>query len=127
MKHMKASDIMVEDVVTVDRDALLPDVAARMIKHRISGMPVLDDKQTLVGVIASRDLMAYVPSEKFQSTRVADVMVRNVLAFSPDTPLSSIVNSFANRGVGRVPIVEKGTLVGIICRREILAEVLDAG
>ena len=54
---MKAGDIMTRNVITIDADSTVAQAAQRMLDHRISGMPVVDDGGRVIGIISEGDLL----------------------------------------------------------------------
>jgi len=142
---MKAADIMTRRMVTIDPDSSIADAAKRMIEHRISGMPVLDTDGRLVGLISEGDLLhrsemgtdqrqrrswwlrfisgptgAADDYVKSHSHKVGDVMTRSVVSVSPDASLSEIVRVLERHRIKRVPVLDNGTLVGIVSRANLL-------
>jgi len=134
---MHASDVMTRDVITVSPEDRLQDVAKVLLKHRISGVPVLDKNEKLVGVVSEGDLMRraetdtdnhrswwlrlFVGAEtlandyvRSHARKVADIMTTSVLTAAPDTALME-----RNR-VKRLPIVEGGRLIGIVSRANLM-------
>jgi len=110
---MKARDVMVSPVITVPATASVRDVAAALLQHGISAVPVVDDHNRLVGIVSEGDLMrrseagterrrswwltGFAGSEtlaaeyvKSHALRVVDVMTRNVVTATPDIPLHEI-------------------------------------
>jgi CBS domain-containing protein len=143
---MKARDIMVSPVITVKQSCTVQEVAKTFVEHRISGVPVVDDQGMLVGIVSEGDLMhrseadterkrlwwllALTAEEtlaadyvKAHACRVADVMTRHVITAAPDTPLREIAALLEKNSVKRVPIMEKGQLVGIISRANLVQAV----
>ena len=134
---MKAADVMVSNVITVDVNVTIGEVAAILLNNHISAAPVVDEKGGLVGIVSEGDLMRrpeigttrrhswwlelistgwasaneYIKSH---SGKVADVMTRNVVTAKPDTPLGEIAGLLERNRIKRVPIVEGGKLVGIV-------------
>lgn len=140
---MKASDIMVPDVITVSPDTNIQDVAALLLKHRISGVPVVDTGGKLVGIVSEGDLLRRADAGtgherswwlkllmgrevlaaeyvKEHSRKVADVMSRDVIAAEPSTPVNEIAALLERNRIKRVPIVRDGALVGIVSRANLL-------
>ena len=137
------SDVMTTPVVTVTEDAPLKDVAAKLLEHRISGMPVLDGRGQLVGVISEADLLLKeqgadaIPHRRFEwllgesgSTRAARlkldaVVARQAMTSPPVTadPSDSIrlaAEIMVERGINRLPVVEGERLVGIVTRADLV-------
>ena len=146
---MKARDVMVSPVITVKQSCTVREVAKTFIEHRISGVPVVDDQGKLVGIVSESDLMhrseagterrrswwlhALTADEtladdyvKAHACRVADVMTRDVITAAPDTTLSEIAALLEKNAVKRVPIVDKGQLVGIISRANLVQAVASS-
>jgi CBS domain-containing protein len=146
---MKASDVMVSNVITVPITATIGETAATLLNNHISGAPVLGEKGELVGIVSEGDLMRrpetgtakppswwleLISSErslaseyiKSHSRKVVDVMSRNVVTASPDTPLGDIAALLERNRIKRVPIVEGGKIVGIVSRANILQALASA-
>jgi CBS domain-containing protein len=95
-----------------------------MQKSNMSCLPVVDRENFLVGIISEYDIMNFALSGEADRTYVRDTMTKNVIAFSPNDSLETIVNICMGKRVHRAPVVENGRLVGIISRRDILREML---
>lgn len=145
---MKASDVMTKSVLCVTLDATVREVARTMIREKISGLPVVNEDNLLVGIVTEGDLLRraeagtgrsrphwlefLVGSQKLaseyvaaHSQRVADVMSRNVAAVSEDAPLQDIVAIMERKGIKRVPVVCEGRVVGIVSRANLLRAVAE--
>src|ERR1051326_2996690 len=106
---MKARDVMVAPVITTNRNASVKEVAQVLLKNHISALPVVDDKERLVGIISEGDLLhrpengtekrrpwwliALTGSDalaadyiKDHAHKVTDAMTRDVITASPETP-----------------------------------------
>src|SRR6476620_6526898 len=140
---MKASDVMVSNVITVGVNASIGEVAAILFNNNISGVPVVGDKGELVGIVSEGDLirgpepgtskrhswwLELLSNErtlaaeyvKSHSRKVADVMTSDVITAKPDTPLGEIAAMLERNRIKRVPIVEGGKIVGLVSRANIL-------
>lgn len=140
---MKASDVMVTDVITVTPESDVPTVATLLLTNHISGAPVVDGQGKLVGMISEGDLLrrseAGTAHErpwwlrllmgrellageflKEHSRRVGDLMTRDVVSAAPDTPVADIATLLERHRIKRVPIVEGGTVVGIVSRANLI-------
>jgi len=124
MKTTKAADIMTTNVITAKKDMVLTDVIALLLRWHISAMPVVDDDDRIVGIVSEIDLVNMTFDGNAADTTVEEVMVTNIVSFSPDTQLADLVQSFSKRHLRRVPIIDKGKVVGIVSRRDILRELL---
>lgn len=140
---MKAKDVMTHCLVSITPDAPIRDAIARMISHQVSGMPVIEQDGTLVGMITESDFLrraemhteapqrrwlelllgpASVADEYSRSHggTVKDVMSSHVVTAGKETPLSEIVSRMEEHGIKRVPIVEDRRVVGIVSRADLM-------
>lgn len=124
MKTTKAADIMTTNVITAKKNMVLTDVIALLLRWHISAMPVVDDEDRIVGIVSEIDLVNLTFDGNAADTTVEEVMVTDIVSFSPDTQLADLVQSFSKRHLRRVPIIDKGKVVGIVSRRDILREML---
>jgi len=143
---MKARDVMVSPVITVKPSTSVKEVAKTFLGRRISAVPVVDDKGKVVGIVSEGDLMHRSEADterrrswwllgltgeetlaaeyvKAHARKVADVMTRNVITASPDTPLHEIAALLEKNSIKRVPIVNNGQLVGIVSRANLIQAV----
>ena len=148
---MKARDIMSAAVITVGPDTTVAEVGALLLKHRISGVPVLEDGQ-LVGLVSEADLLhrheigtarpvpvgpgwlrLFSPDRsasdyvKSHARRAGDLMTREVVSIAPDTPVADIVALFETRGIKRVPVLRGKKLVGIVSRANLVRAIAVKG
>jgi CBS domain-containing protein len=140
---MRAADVMVTNVITVEPDASVQDVARLLLTNRISGLPVVNADGKLVGIVSEGDLLHRVEAGterrrswwlaaltgrdvlaaeyvREHSHKVADVMTRHVVTAAPDTTLQEIATLLEKNGIKRVPIVQDGKIVGIVSRANLL-------
>ena len=124
MKTKKAADIMTTNVITVKKDMVLTEVISLLLRWHISALPVVDDEDKLIGIVSEIDLVNLTFDGNAADTTVEEIMVTDIVSFSPNTQLADLVQIFSKRHLRRVPIVEEGKVVGIISRRDILREML---
>lgn len=124
MKTMKAADLMTTDVITVRKDMVLTKVMELLLRWHISGLPVVDEEDKLVGIISEIDLVNLTFSGNAADTQVEEVMTKKVTTFDPGSDLAELIECFSRQRLRRVPIVENGKVVGIVSRRDILRELL---
>ncbi|PDT75001.1 CBS domain-containing protein [Bradyrhizobium sp. C9] len=147
---MQARDVMVSPVITVGVNATVQRVAAILLQHRISAVPVVDDGGKVVGIVTESDLMhrteagterpyswwlrllsgdAQMASDyvKSHAVKIRDIMTREVATATPETPVHDIAALLEKHRIKRVPIVDKhGQLVGIVSRANLLQAVASA-
>src|SRR5258708_12730017 len=120
---MIASDIMTRKVATIQPEASAQEAAQLLDQRRISGAPVVDADDKIIGIITEADVISKVDRE---GLRVSDIMSYNVIAISEETPVSEIAALLTDRKINRVPLVRDGNLVGIVSPADIFPSVPQA-
>jgi CBS domain-containing protein len=141
---MQAKDVMTTEVLTVQKFDSVLAVADILASRNISGLPVVDKQEKVIGIITQadilsvvgvrkdntfKDLLKHMLGEPFPERRigdiVGDVMTPAVLTASPETNIAEIVRLMDEKKIRRLPVVDgKKKLVGIISRADILKAVL---
>ncbi len=140
---MKARDIMSTKVVTVSPSTSVRVIAGLMVEKHVSGLPVLNDNGTLVGMVSEGHLLrrpeigtqkhrrrwvsffSGVDSQareftKSHALRAGDVMTKQVIHVSEETPLGDVVGLMEKHNIKRLPVLSDGKLVGIVSRADLL-------
>jgi len=145
---MKVSEIMTKDVMTVKRDTSVNEVAKLMGAHDISGVPVVDDENHVVGIITELDLIVRntrlemphfvavmdwgrIPLERpkharerlqhMLGTQAADIMTEKVETIGPDAPVEDLAELMVKHRFNPVPVVdENNQLIGIVSRADLI-------
>lgn len=117
---MKAQDIMTTEVIAVDRTTSVKDAAVKMAEADV-GSVIVNDKNSLVGIITDRDITIRGVAEKDDLAKVTceDVMSENVVTATSDTDMEDVIGLMSEHQIKRVPILEKDSVVGIISLRDI--------
>ncbi len=124
--ELKAQDIMRSASVTIAGDTNIYDAIEAMVKHNITGLPVLDKKGFLDGIISEKDVLRLLyDCETAEADMVSDYMTRNVVSFSGQAGIDEICECFLRNNFRRVAIVENGRLRGLISRRNIISACRD--
>jgi len=122
---LKAKDVMSRTVTTIHAGKTLLEAIKLLVCNEISGMPVVDEKEKMIGIITEKDVLNFIFSGNLKNTRVEEIMTKKVVSFSPETNVDTIALSIGHNRFRRVPIVEGDKVVGIISRRDIIRTVLD--
>jgi CBS domain-containing protein len=142
---MNASEVMATNVIAVGPNASVQEVADILLTSRISAAPVGDNHGDLIGIISEDDLIrrAELGTERRRSwwleiftsdskedlaieyvkshaRKVGDVMTREVITATPGTPLRDVAALLEKNRIKRVPIVERGKMVGIVSRANLV-------
>ena len=124
MTETTAKEIMTRDVIQATEDMTIEEALIVLINHRITGLPVVNKKGKMTGVISEYDILNQISDTKKKSSKVFQQKIAystEVEAISEDMPLSKIVLEFIDTKFRRLPVVDKkGKLVGIITRRDLM-------
>ena len=113
---MKARDLMTKNVVTCGPSQSIERAAAMLSEKKISGLPVVDERGYILGVLSEVDIITRQPEHK----TVGDVMTRTVIAVNEETPIERIAAQIAQHRIKRVPVTRDGVLVGIVTRSDLV-------
>jgi CBS domain-containing protein len=144
---------MTTEVITVSPETLVSDLAQTLTGKNIGGVPVVDADGRLVGIVTQSDLVErardlemppainildlhvylQIPShlfhkvEKMLGATVGDIMTARPLTVSPETPVPQLAALMAKQKVHTLPVVEKGRIVGIIGKMDLVRSVAREG
>lgn len=144
---MQARDISTKNVVTVKENTPIEQIAALIIEYQISGLPVVDDHNLLVGMVTEHDLLykrklplsiswvynygAYTSTEVEQERRkghariASEIMTDKVVCIEESTPLVEIVGLMISKGLKRLPVTKGRELLGIVSKADVLKAILS--
>ncbi len=120
---IKAKDIMTKDVITVKTDTPIINVLELIAEHNISGLPVVEDDMTLVGIVSEKDVLSLF-YDNGDETTVNDFMTQPPLFFDEEESLIDVCDFLRKNVFRRVPITSEGKLVGIISIRDVIEYIL---
>ena len=140
---MQARDVMTRQVITVEPETDVREIAKRLVENRISAVPVVDAGGQLVGIASEGDLMRrpesgmerrpswwlsllLLPEEqarkyvKTHGRHAQDVMTKHVLTVDEDASLETIADVLEKHRIKRVPVARQGKVMGIVSRADLL-------
>ena len=141
-----AKEIMTSEVITVNEELNVGDLAALFWEKRIGGAPVVDSEGKLLGVVTESDLIdqskkVHIPTimsvldsmiflenpakldkeiKKMTGTQVKDIYSAEVITVVQDTPMDEVASIMANRKIHTLPVVDGDKLVGVIGKADII-------
>jgi CBS domain-containing protein len=132
-KNLRVADVMTKDPLVVNEEDNLERIQEGMDSFHFRHIPVVDGER-LVGLISQRDILRFAvsgldsaaPARQRDSwiqehTFVAEIMQRDVVTATPDTPLAEAARAMLEGRVGSLPVVEEGNrLVGIVTETDML-------
>lgn len=117
-------EIMSTSLETVHPSDVLPDVVDRIVRTKTGGLPIVDDRGLLVGIITERDVLQVLTSYKSQSL-VEDVMTTSLRVITPDETIQGAGKEMTRRNFRRLPVVSNDVLFGIVTAMDIMKYVGD--
>ena len=111
--------IMTQKVVAVLSTAKISEAISLMKEANIGGLPVVDDKNSVKGIITERDI-ADLFAGRFSTVRVSQIMSEKVISALPTTTIFEAGKTMASQGFRRLPITSNGKLLGIITAMDII-------
>ncbi|HPB34081.1 MAG TPA: CBS domain-containing protein, partial [Caldisericia bacterium] len=113
-----AKDIMSSPVKTIDIDSSLEEAKNIMLRFNFSGLPVTKNGK-IIGIV-TRSEISKVELLGLTNFKVKDFMIEKFIFVTPDTSLEDIEKIMVEKNIGRIPVIVKGKVVGIITRSDIL-------
>ncbi|MDH4318627.1 MAG: CBS domain-containing protein [Desulfobulbaceae bacterium] len=143
---LQAKDIMTREVITVQEKTLVRELAKILAERKISGMPVMDENDNMVGVVTENDLIdqakkVHIPTvvgildsflflespeklhkdlQKMAGIKAGDICCRKVITVEEETPLDEIATIMAEKKIHTLPVTRDGELVGVIGKTDII-------
>ncbi len=147
---MQAANVMTTEVISIRPETTVQEIANLLLNKRISAVPVVDEKEQLLGIVSEGDLIRRVESDtevrsswwlkaltstqkkardyvKSHGRKASDVMTSNVITISEETPLHEIARILEQKHIKRVPVTRGEKLVGIVSRANLLHGLVAGG
>lgn len=135
----KVSDIMTLGTATVRENDTVLRAVELLTDHRISALPVLDDAETLTGILTEGDFLrlngfhlATLLAKPLEARRkelelslVREVMTHDCITTGPDTSLYDVIELMDRHALKRLPVVAEGKLVGLLSRSDLLRALVE--
>src|SRR5262245_56365671 len=114
---MKVSEIMTKAVISVPESETIEGVARLLARHGVSGLPVVNEHGTPIGMVTEYNLLAKtVPT-------VGRIMSRGLISVSPETDIEEVRHLLTNQRIRRVPVLQGDQLVGIVSRSDLIKQI----
>lgn len=127
---IKVSDYMTQKLITFRPDQSVLEVMDSLIKNKISGGPVVNEKNELLGIISEGDCMKQISESRYYNMPMDDMLVEKHMVHEVETidgnmNVFDAANKFVNSKRRRFPIIENGKLVGQISQKDVLKAALQ--
>ncbi|WP_456369515.1 CBS domain-containing protein [Geoglobus sp.] len=107
-------EIMEKNVMSVHYTSSWEDALELMLEHNVGGAPIVDDDESVVGIITERDIMVFLASRARYDGRVKDFMTRGVITAEPETSIEDAIRLMVSKRFRRLPVVKDGILLGLL-------------
>ncbi len=146
-KRILVKDVMTKNVIAVKKDTKVTELIEILTKNRISGVPVVDEENRVLGIVSEADLLFTTKTGKIRGLReflkrligeeystlatpfsgdlkVEDIMTSPVITASPDMDIEEASKILSEKRIKRLPVVdENGKLIGIITRHDLVSAI----
>ncbi|MDG5490544.1 CBS domain-containing protein [Psychroserpens sp. SPM9] len=124
------NDFMTRDLITFKPEQTVEEVIQILIKNKISGGPVVNQNNELVGIISEGDCLKDISESRYynmpmEQHTVENRMAKNVETIDGNMNVFDAANKFLESKIRRFPIVENGKLVGQISQKDILKAAIE--
>ncbi|OIO37870.1 MAG: hypothetical protein AUJ75_03535 [Candidatus Omnitrophica bacterium CG1_02_49_10] len=116
----KVRDVMTGRVTVVKVDTDVQRICKMLIKNRVSGLPVVDKKERLVGFVSERDIIGAVGSKNFLKKKAKDVMSKKVVSVPEELKVEEVSRIFTEKPYRYLPVTKGGKVAGIISRKDVI-------
>lgn len=128
--RIKVKDYMTTNLITFKAKQHIEEVIETLIKHRISGGPVVNDKNELIGIISEGDCIKQISESRYYNMPIEKTNIEKCMATEVDTidgnmNVFDAANKFLQSKHRRFPIIENGKLVGQISQKDVLKAAME--
>ena len=125
VRPVTVEDYMTRRLVTFRPDQTMDQVLDLLLAKNISGGPVIDENNNLIGIISEGDCLKEVVKGKYNnvptlSGYVRDYMATDVKSVSPDLNIFELAQMFLNMRLRRFPVMKDGRLLGLISQKDVM-------
>lgn len=143
---MKVKDLMSKKVFTVKKDTTVEEIAHILAENNISGVPVIDEHDKVIGIVTQKDLLYKEIEPRFPAvveilggliflkgvrhyqeelkklvaTKAEDLMTTKVVTISEDEDIERVAELMVEMDINRIPVLKDGKLSGIIGRADVV-------
>ena len=148
---MKVEEVMVKNVISVNRNSSIEEIVEVLTKNKLSGIPVLSDGGYLVGMVTEGDLLRLETTprlpefinllgaviyyhgvdtynedfKKMLAQKAADIMTEDVITVKEGTDIAEVAHLMLDNNIKQVPVVDGSKIVGMVARADIIKLLLN--
>lgn len=145
---MKVKEIMTKKVISVNQETRISEIAKLIFNNNLTGMPVINEKNEVIGIITESDLIAretkiHIPSyiqflekvscvkgekdirmkeqcKKILNIKAKDIMTKNPICVDPEVSVKKLADLFTQKRINPIPVVKNNKMVGIVSRADLI-------
>jgi len=123
---LEARDVMTRQVICIKKDTPIFEAIRLMVKNNVTGVPVVENDMTLVGMLSEQDVLRLFHTYDDEKDRmVNDFMTQPVVHFEEEELLLDVCYCLRDNSIRRVPVTSNGKVTGVISRSDILKCILE--
>ena len=148
---MKVEEVMVRDVISVNRNSSIEEIVEVLTKNKLSGIPVLSDGGYLAGIVTEGDLLRLETTprlpefinllgaviyyhgvdtynedfKKMLAQKATDIMTEDVITVKEGTDIAEVAHLMLDNNIKQVPVVDGSKIVGMVGRADIIKLLLN--
>lgn len=130
LAKIAASDYMTTRIITVTPDTDVSHAIKKLLDHKITSVPVIDERGKLVGIFSEKDCMKVAVETAYNQSmggKVSEFMTKDPLIISADTSLVDVAEKFQESPLRSFPVFQEGQLAGMISRIDVLRALVAMG
>jgi diguanylate cyclase (GGDEF)-like protein/putative nucleotidyltransferase with HDIG domain len=114
------------EIITINHNSSIKEAADKMYTNKVSCLIVNDDNGDFIGLVTERDIVSRVvaSSMDIERTTIAQIMSTQIISCAPNTPSSEVREIMTVNQIRHLPIVDNGSVVGILSTRDLMARQL---
>ena len=127
---IRVADYMAKKLITFKPDQTMYDVMETLLKHKISGAPVVNDEMEIVGIVSEGNCLKQISESRYHNLPLTEAtvdqyMTKDVITLDFNTSIFDAASQFLNSRIRRFPVLDDGKLVGQISQKDIMKAVLS--
>lgn len=121
----ETKDVMTKNVICIGKDTPIIEAIRLMAKYKVTGIPVVEDDMTLVGILSEQDVLRLFHTFEDEKDRtVNEFMTQPAIHFDESERLLDVCYCLRDNSIRRVPVTSNGKVVGVISRSDIIRCIL---
>ena len=118
-------DIMKKEIVTAKAKDNIQKISKVLIQKKINNIPVINEKDELIGVVSEQDIIRAMESENFMKMTAKDIMTKKVFSVKENNSIEYVSKIFIERPYRRLPVTRNKKVVGTITREDIISNFMS--